>query len=177
MECIPEDSKSAFSILEIGCGYLPSHLRLQRDDVIHIDIRKDAHHIELLCDTHKLPYADNSFDIIFCSHVLEHCYNPVQVLKEFERVTKSKVILHIPNNEHFKKHFESYQHLYSWNRNTFSQLLSTLFSSVDVKTRFKLPTKRFMQSQGKIKKLYYFLKLFTLNLLFGDNEIIAICKK
>ena len=58
MVCKPEDSQGGFSILEIGCGYLPSHLKFLRDDVIHVDIRKDAHHIDM---DHFLPEVPVGF--------------------------------------------------------------------------------------------------------------------
>ena len=39
-------------------------------------------------DLHKAPFSDNSFDIIFCNHVLEHVENDVQCMKELYRVMK-----------------------------------------------------------------------------------------
>lgn len=37
-------------------------------------------------DIHHLPYADNSFDFILCSHVLEHVDDPVRASSELRRV-------------------------------------------------------------------------------------------
>lgn len=39
-------------------------------------------------DVHSIPFADNSFDVIFCNHVLEHVEDDIKVCSEFNRVLK-----------------------------------------------------------------------------------------
>lgn len=39
-------------------------------------------------DAHKLPFAENSFDLIICTEVLEHVTEPRRVLNEIKRVLK-----------------------------------------------------------------------------------------
>lgn len=39
-------------------------------------------------DVHDIPFEDNTFDVVFCNHVLEHVQDDVKVLKEFYRVMK-----------------------------------------------------------------------------------------
>jgi SAM-dependent methyltransferase len=59
-------------------------------------------------DAHELPYKDEEFDIVFCSHTLEHCISPAIVLYEMRRVLKidGDVIIGVPHwpeficNEH-----------------------------------------------------------------------------
>jgi predicted SAM-dependent methyltransferase len=41
---------------------------------------------DLHFDLHKIPLDDNSFDVIFCNHVLEHVDNARQCMKELHRV-------------------------------------------------------------------------------------------
>ena len=47
-----------------------------------------------------LPYEDDSFDLIWCSEVIEHLKDPEAALNEFRRVTKSggDIILTTPNS-------------------------------------------------------------------------------
>lgn len=49
-------------------------------------------------DITALPYADHSFDIIICNHVLEHVEDDVRALSELHRVLKpgGKAILQVP---------------------------------------------------------------------------------
>lgn len=39
-------------------------------------------------DVHSIPFPDNSFDVIFCNHVLEHVNNDLVACAEFNRVLK-----------------------------------------------------------------------------------------
>ncbi len=39
-------------------------------------------------DVHSIPFPDNSFDVIFCNHVLEHVDNDLVACAEFNRVLK-----------------------------------------------------------------------------------------
>ena len=39
-------------------------------------------------DVHDIPFEDETFDVVFCNHVLEHVDDDVKVLKEFYRVMK-----------------------------------------------------------------------------------------
>ena len=49
-------------------------------------------------DIHDIPFEENSFDIIFCNHVLEHVRDDIQAMKEMLRVLKpgGYAILQIP---------------------------------------------------------------------------------
>jgi SAM-dependent methyltransferase len=45
------------------------------------------------CNVEKMPFEDNSFDIILMSHILEHCYNTGIALDEVKRVLSPNGIL------------------------------------------------------------------------------------
>ena len=70
--------------LHLGCGdkYIPGF--------IHIDI-SDAPHIDLKCDISRLDnFEENSVDLIYASHVLEHFgrHEYTNVLTEWYRILK-----------------------------------------------------------------------------------------
>ncbi len=50
----------------------------------------------LVGDSEQLPFADNAFDLVVSSHVLEHLPNFDKGLKEVMRVTKKRAIVAIP---------------------------------------------------------------------------------
>lgn len=39
-------------------------------------------------DVHDIPFPENSFDVVFCNHVLEHVTDDLKVCAEFNRVLK-----------------------------------------------------------------------------------------
>ncbi len=39
-------------------------------------------------DLHKAPFADNTFDVVFCNHVLEHVEDDLQCMRELYRIMK-----------------------------------------------------------------------------------------
>ena len=43
----------------------------------------------------SLPFADNSFDLVTCSHVIEHLTNPIPCLRELLRVCKPGCMVYI----------------------------------------------------------------------------------
>jgi 2-polyprenyl-3-methyl-5-hydroxy-6-metoxy-1,4-benzoquinol methylase len=45
----------------------------------------------------KIPYADNSFDYVVASEVIEHVTSPFELLEEFVRVTRNSVVITTPN--------------------------------------------------------------------------------
>lgn len=82
---IPEGAR----VLEIGPGHAPfrraTHFvdYVQRGDlpIIKCDVANDW-----------LPFADKSFDFIYCRHVLEDMFNPFPLIKEMSRVGKAGYI-------------------------------------------------------------------------------------
>lgn len=49
--------------------------------------------VDVVGDIHKLPFPDNSFDVITLFMVMEHLYDPLRAIKEFRRVLKKDGIL------------------------------------------------------------------------------------
>ncbi|WP_026632264.1 class I SAM-dependent methyltransferase [Dyadobacter alkalitolerans] len=69
----------------------------------------------LLFDGYQIPYPDNHFDLVICSHVLEHVEHERILLREIKRVSKYQ-IFEVPIDFSFYvdkkvKHFLSYGHI------------------------------------------------------------------
>ena len=79
----------------------------------------------------SLPFKDRSFDVVFCSHTLEHVYSPLLLLKEFNRVLKDSglVIIAVPTErslvrilvDHYFKDHPS--HIYGFSVDCLQRLL------------------------------------------------------
>jgi SAM-dependent methyltransferase len=80
-------------VLDIGSGAVPFKFAtelvdLYQDDNRHrggIPIKRDGRLIHV-ANIEALPFADKSFDFVYCSHVLEHVQNPAKACDEIMRV-------------------------------------------------------------------------------------------
>lgn len=64
-------------------------------------------------DAHHLPYKDNSFKCAILGDMLEHVKDPIQVLKEVDRVSRC-VYISVPNEwewDETKRPFQHAQHI------------------------------------------------------------------
>lgn len=98
---------------------------------------------------YKLPYKNNSFDLVICTEVLEHLENPEKALKELARVSKQYLLLTVPNEPFFMvsnllrgknvKRFGNDQgHLNHWNVYSFNKFLKE--NSIKIKeVKFPFP--------------------------------------
>lgn len=98
--------KPHFTILDVGCGpgTITADLAelvpqgkvtgVDRAEVVledaraHIKGRGISNCVFEAVDANGLPYADASFDVVFCHQVLQHVNDPVGILKEMLRVAK-----------------------------------------------------------------------------------------
>ncbi len=88
--------------LDVGCRKGHQTLLLEQGgyQVIPIDIEKSFDRC-IIVDANKiLPFKDNSFDLVWCSEVIEHLADPAYTLAEFRRMLKpqGKMILTTPNS-------------------------------------------------------------------------------
>lgn len=87
--------------LDVGCrdGYWARKLKTKGYEVVAVDI--EPHYAEgLQVDANaNLPFADNEFDLIWCSEVIEHLNNPGFTIAEFKRVLKpgGSLVMTTPN--------------------------------------------------------------------------------
>lgn len=134
--------------LEVGCGdgYFSSVLAQKGFNVTGIDLSEEGVRVAQrrtpngTFRTHDLtrpmPFADGSFDVIWCSEVLEHLFSPLYVLQQMHRVLKpgGVTLLTVPYHGllknlaiagfAFDKHYDpEYPHLRFFTINTLSGLV------------------------------------------------------
>jgi 2-polyprenyl-3-methyl-5-hydroxy-6-metoxy-1,4-benzoquinol methylase len=90
------------SALDVGCreGIQSEWLKKKSYKVTSIDIDKSYRYCRIVDVNKKLPFKDSSFDLIWCSEVIEHLDNPKKTISEFIRVLKKngRIILTTPNS-------------------------------------------------------------------------------
>ncbi len=80
-------------MLDFGCGRKPYRELFQVSEYIGVDIEISGHDnaespVDVYYDGKVLPFEDESFDSLFSSEVLEHIFNPSEILPEIYRVLK-----------------------------------------------------------------------------------------
>lgn len=95
------------TLLEVGCGdgRIINRLIGKYKKICGLDISSNALKYvktpKIQGSLEKLPFPDNSFDIVICCEVLEHLPYPIynKALKEIERVSKNYILISVPNDE------------------------------------------------------------------------------
>ena len=80
-----------WKILDIGCGFNPNQYATTICDVLDLKEKySDKKFVKL--ENENLPFADNEFDFVIASHVLEHVKDPTKFLNEISRVANQGYI-------------------------------------------------------------------------------------
>lgn len=122
------------AVLDIGCRdgglrrFLPQDIRYQGMDIAPDFAGPDI----LIRDISEgLPFADASFDHVFCIEVLEHVPGPWAALTEIHRALRpgGVLVLSVPNPYHVKELIwnllripDRQGHIYGWTRQTMTKL-------------------------------------------------------
>jgi len=85
-------------LLDFGCGRKPFENLFSVDEYIGVDVQHSGHNhrrskVDVYYDGRRLPFNDESFDSVFSSEVLEHIFNPDEILPELNRVMKKGGLL------------------------------------------------------------------------------------
>lgn len=123
------------SLLEIGCGR-GEILKSFKEQGIHVegtDLSKEAQKFnpDILIKTcnvekEKLPYKDESFDVIFSKSLLEHLSDPDVYMQEVYRVLKPNglLITLVPDWEScYKVYYDDYTHKTPFNKISLENIL------------------------------------------------------
>ena len=90
--------KPKYEVLDIGSGHNP----YEKADVLcerYLEDVERTGHVKIdarpfvIATLEFLPFKDRSFDLVTCSHVLEHVDNPLRALEEIKRVGKSAYVV------------------------------------------------------------------------------------
>ena len=98
-------SAKGLNILDIGaglCKYYPDNVVCSENKYFACDLTDELKELienrgikffkgDMVKD--KLKFTENSFDIIICSHVIEHIQEPSNILNEIEKLLKKKGVL------------------------------------------------------------------------------------
>jgi ubiquinone/menaquinone biosynthesis C-methylase UbiE len=106
LEIIPDDVKS---VLDVGCGngFLTNVLvKSNYERLIGLDCSSEAlKHVKsetILGNISKLPFEENSFDLVTCLETIEHLPENdslIEGITELQRVAKKYIIISVPNEE------------------------------------------------------------------------------
>jgi len=84
-------------ILDIGCGRekYPAAVGIDKANLPGVDVVIDF-------EKKKLPFSDNSFDMVVLKHTIEHVEDIGRLMAEIHRVLKKggKVVIHTPHFSH-----------------------------------------------------------------------------
>lgn len=115
--CVAEiaNNIAGSTVCDVGCGtgYLlhrvaaknPGLTRVTGVDFV-IDPASQHEGIEFVeARVETLPFEDNTFDTVICTHVLEHLLEPREALAELRRVTAKRLIIVTPKEREYKYTF------------------------------------------------------------------------
>lgn len=150
-------------ILDVGCGCNP------RGDVnINIDRSVPKQKLMpnfILADAQYLPLRDKCFSLVYASHVIEHVQDPLRALKEWNRVART-IEVYTPSAFDLDL---TRGHIFTWNPHTFRNILSMVFTKINVVYTSK-PT----VIRGRVGKYFPILNLMLAKLGFR-RELKALC--
>lgn len=150
------------TVLDVGCGEGFALNKFYKDGVGSklegIDLSSEAvalgmktfPHLNLKTgNINKLPYENDSFELLICTEVLEHLDHPETALNEIHRVTSKYCILSVPNEPFFRganfvrgKNLSRFgndiEHINHWSSKKFKDFIGSKFKVISVKTPFPL---------------------------------------
>lgn len=145
LRSIPEGSK----ILDAGAGTQQhrkycEHLNYVSQDFGEYDGQGDSlglqmgefdyGKIDIISDITSIPVADESFDVIMCTEVLEHVSDPLLVIKEFSRILRRDGHLIITAPFCSLTHFAPYHFNTGFNKYWYEEHLKKNKFNIDVMT-------------------------------------------
>ncbi|WP_050604141.1 bifunctional 2-polyprenyl-6-hydroxyphenol methylase/3-demethylubiquinol 3-O-methyltransferase UbiG [Ruegeria sp. 6PALISEP08] len=118
------------SICDVGCGtgVLLQRIRALRPDITYLTgvdfVVDDAEALDnityVAARIEDLPFEDNRFDTVICTHVIEHLLDYRRAIAELRRVARKRVIIVVPREREyrysFNPHFNFFPYTHSFLR-------------------------------------------------------------
>ena len=151
--------------LNLGCG------RYLLKGFINVDLFLHEN-IDVIADfNNKLPFKDDIFTEIYCSHVIEHLDDTLAIVQEIYRISKNNAIITIkvPHFTAFNALSDlTHKRVFGWQ--TFD-LLSQLKEKYNIDAKFLIVKKKINFSRGNFLSIFNPIMNFIINriLLFRFN--------
>lgn len=103
-EKLPDD----IHLLDAGAGKCEykkffNHVKYESADFCQVSEKKYGE-IDYICDLSSIPVENERFNVVICTQVLEHIPEPVNVLKEFNRILKTDGKLYLSAPLFYEEH-------------------------------------------------------------------------
>ncbi|HCL00649.1 MAG TPA: hypothetical protein DHW42_11170 [Candidatus Marinimicrobia bacterium] len=181
-------------ILDIGAGNGDFAKALERNDIFMVDGNPET--VNKYKATYKnychsilpdLPFKEKYFDMIHCSHVIEHLYpnELYNLLKEINRCLKNNGLLIISTPTYWRGFYDDLSHVRPYNPTVIIRYLTTnsdtpsrkpisnKYRIVQIVYRyFEVPIENnyFNKHSDAVTQIYYFIKRITYFLGFRKLE-------
>lgn len=90
-------SNNDFSLRVVNVDRYPT------DDTVYKQHERDlegwVRQVDVVATGDRLPFADDSYDFVFASHVLEHIPDPIAALEDWLRVARRWVVVILPHRD------------------------------------------------------------------------------
>jgi ubiquinone/menaquinone biosynthesis C-methylase UbiE len=120
---------SAVNAIDIGCGHgfllEQIHSRFPSIRLHGFDIKDKSESLAYEYtkgNIEKLPFPDKSFDVVTCSHVIEHLINLDQCLAELKRITRKQLFIVTPCQRYFYYTLDEHVNFFPYKEKLTSQV-------------------------------------------------------
>jgi ubiquinone/menaquinone biosynthesis C-methylase UbiE len=132
---------SAETLIDVGCGngFLLKQVKLHHPNLqlTGFDIKNTddnaATYKYVKGNIEQMPFADKSFDVVTCSHTVEHLVQLEQCMKELVRIARKQIFIVTPKQKYFYYTLDEHVNFFPEKENLTSVIPLKNFSCQNVK--------------------------------------------